>query len=85
MHHLLYTVAAVLNMLCTILYWALVYPTEHASKFKLNLWTLSQILTHTLPALCCMTNSYFTNTVLVRKMVKTLLWLGAVYLFINFV
>lgn len=83
-HHFFYSLSFLLNIIVTSVYWTLLNPNT-VIVYKDQLMILfEQWLVHSVPLLTCMTNTYLTNCVLSRRLLRPLQAIGMIYLGINF-
>ena len=85
--HLFYSLAIICNFVVVAIYWPVIHPKtipKHLASGYMPL-IICQYWVHSVPAICCLINSYITNIVLVRRLIVPIVMLGISYTFVNFV
>ena len=84
-NHLLYSISIIFNFIVVSVYWTMLYQEtiklyypNHPSEF------LQQVIVHIQPALFCVVNSYITEIVMTKTLIKPLICIFWFYSFINF-
>ena len=84
-HHFLYTLSIIFNCVSFPTYWILIHDeVTYLIKYTERWKYAQQIINHLLPPACCLFNTYLTNCVLTRKLIKHLLLMGLAYLVLDF-
>jgi len=82
-HHLLYTIVIVMQIVVTSVYWSLMHEglmKKYEGKLKQQI--VNGYLIHIIPQIICFSNAYMTNTVLSSKLLKIVV-IGGVFFSIN--
>ena len=85
MHHFVYTISLIFNFAVVSIYWTLVHE-ESMKEFKGQPTKIvQQYIVHIQPAICCLINSYMTDCVMSRHLLKPSCIIYFLYMGLNFV
>lgn len=83
-HHFFYSLSFLMNFVVTSIFWTLLNPNTVIVYKGQTMILVEQWLVHSVPAISCVINTYMTNCVLSRTLLRPLQFIGVVYLAINF-